>query len=549
MYLDKCTTSGKYARCLLRESYRENGKVKHRTVGNLSRCTAEEITAVKLALRHKGNLRALVSVKDEISTEQGLSVGAVWLLYDLAGRLGIRRSLGKSRAGRLALWQVLARVIDQGSRLSAVRLATSHAACDILGIEAFNEDDLYENLDWLYARQMLIEQQLFREVHEEKPPRIFLYDVTSVYLEGTENELAAFGYNRDGKRGKLQIVVGLLCDEEGIPLSIEVFEGNTQDPATVGSQIRKVAERFGGADVTFVGDRGMLKSRQIQDLFDKQFHYITAITKPQVEKLISEQILQMNLFDQDLAEIETEEGLRYILRRNPLRAAEVKATRRNKLLSVQKEMTKQNAYLAEHTRAKPQVALRKVQDKCNRLKLSSWVSILCTDRCIELKEDPNALAEAEKLDGCYVLKTDLTVQQASKEVVHDRYKDLALVEWAFRISKTVQLEARPVFVRTSEHTRAHLLVVMLAYRIAKYLADSWVSLNVTVQEGINQLATLCAETLLCSGKPCCQTIPKPRKELHELLQAAKVRLPQALPSKGVKVATRKKLPENRKPRN
>ncbi len=209
-------------------------------------------------------------------------MGAVWLIYSVAKKLGIIDALGSTREGKLALWQVIARVMDQGSRLSAVRLVRSHTACEVIGIKkAFNEDTLYENLDWLNEHQKNIEDRLirFRRVDSEEANDFFLYDVTSSYLEGTQNELSAFGYNRDKKRGKKQIVIGLLCDSKGRPLSIEVFKGNTKDPATFASQIEKVTNRFGGGDVTLVGDRGMIKSAQITDLLDNGLHYITAISR------------------------------------------------------------------------------------------------------------------------------------------------------------------------------------------------------------------------------------------------------------------------------
>jgi len=268
MYVDQSVSQGKYTRFLLRESYRENGKVKHRTIANISSCSGEEIEAIRLALRHKNNLAALVSIDESVSLHQGLSVGAVWLLQDVARQLGICEALGGSRDGKLALWQVIARVIDQGSRLSAVRLAGYHAACDLLGLEAFDEDDLYANLDWLCENQARIENRLFQAAALAKKPGLYLYDVTSSYLEGVCNELGAFGYNRDGKKGKRQIVIGLLCNEKGRPLSIEVFAGNTSDPVTMASQVRKVAERFGGGEITFVGDRGM-RPRNAQECTDR----------------------------------------------------------------------------------------------------------------------------------------------------------------------------------------------------------------------------------------------------------------------------------------
>ena len=563
MYVDSTTSQGKYVRHLLRESFRENGKVKHRTIANISQCSQEEIEAIRLALRHKKNLAALIenhgsggggSGGQAVSCKQGLSVGAVWLVYDLARQLGITKALGNSREAKLALWQVIARVIDQGSRLSAVRLAGNHAACDILGLDAFDEDDLYQNLDWLDAHQARIESRLFKSLHTKNKPGLYLYDVTSSYLEGCRNELGAFGYNRDGKKGKQQIVIGLLCNETGCPLSIEVFAGNTQDPATVASQIRKVAKRFGagsggesgGGGVTFVGDRGMLKSKQVEDLASHGFHYITAITKPQIEALLKKQVIHMNLFDQELAEVETDENIRYVLRRNPVRAQEVQASRESKTQSLERAIQKQNQYLAEHGRAQVKVALRKLTDQSQKLKLSSWIMLSASGRKIVLERDQPALMEIVKLDGCYVLKTDLPKDAAAKETVHSRYKDLALVEWAFRTSKTVDLEMRPVHVRLAGHTRGHAFVVMLAYRIVKELAARWSRLDITVEEGIKQLAQLCATEIVIHGKAGCNKIPEPRPNVSKLLSAAEVRLPEAFACSGIRVATRKKLPENRK---
>jgi transposase len=547
MFVDDCRR-GKYRRVLLRDSYRENGKVKHNTIANISQCSDEEIEAIKLALRYKNNLAALTTIDKAVSCKQGLSVGAVWLLYSVAKRIGIVDALGSSRQGKLALWQVIARVIDQGSRLSAVRLAGSHAACDILGLTSFNEDDLYKNLDWLAKHQDSIEDRLFKRLcsqNSSEDKGLYLYDVTSSYLEGSCNELGAFGYNRDGKKGKQQIVIGLLCNDKGDPLSIEVFRGNTQDPKTVASQVRKVADRFGGKSVTFVGDRGMLKSQQIEGLSDEGFHYITAITKPQIESLLKERVVQLGLFDHDLAEVEGEDGVRYILRRNPVRAQEMRYIRHDKLRAFKSKLEQQNRYLQEHPRAKEEVALRKLEEYRQKLNLT-WVTLSAIERGIVMTEDEKLLAEVSKLDGCYVLKTDLSRQEASKETIHSRYKDLGLVEKAFRTSKTVHLEMRPVHVHLASRTRGHAFVVMLAYRIVKELARCWKGFDLTVEEGIKQLSGLCAIEMRIKGKASCHKIPEPRDELEQLLKAADVRLPNVLPCSGVRVATRKKLADRRK---
>ncbi len=270
-----------------------------------------------------------------------------------------------------------------------------------------------------------------------------------------------------------QIVIGLLCDTEGTALSIEVFPGNTTDTKTFGQQVAKVAERFGAQAVTFVGDRGMIKGPQIEQLRqyeDHEFHYITAITKPQIEKLLQEDTIQISLFDQEVGEVQLEGAVRLVLRRNPVRAEEIKQSREDKYRSLLKFVEEQNRYLHEHPRAKPSTAEKKVEDKSRKLKIDGWSRVSCEGRALFLSKDTAQLWEEEKLDGCYVLKTDLAREKAPKETIHDRYKDLALVEWAFRTSKTVQLEMRPVNVRLEGRTRAHALVVMMAYRIVKELA-------------------------------------------------------------------------------
>jgi hypothetical protein len=549
-----------YCRHLLRTSFREDGKVKHRTLGNLSSCSEQEIEAVRLALRHKDKLANLLAhglpepgasspaqpPGPNTPFTQGPSVGAVAALASLAGQLGITAALGADRAGRLALWQVIARALDQGSRLSAVRLARDVGAAAVLGLPSFDEDDLYDNLAWLEERQPQIEQALFAHRHQDdKPPGLFLYDVTSTYLEGEHNALAAFGYNRDGKRGKKQIVVGLLCDDQGVPLAIEAFPGNTGDTRTVAAQIAKLQQRFGARHVTLVGDRGMIRGPQIQDLHEAGLHYITAISKPQIEAMLAADTLQMELFDEELAEIivpgESGATERYILRRNPVRRSEMMACRRDKKAALQRDTARLNEYLARHPRAKEATAAKQLAKRIASLGVGAWLGVRAEGRRIALVEDAEALAGESKLDGCYVIRTDLAVEQADKHLVHDRYKSLAEVEQVFRRSKTVELEMRPVHVRKASSTRGHLLVVMLAYLLMRELGRRWAKLDVTVAEGLARLNTYCAVEV--AG--VIQLMLAPRADVRELLEAAEITLPTVLPRTQAVVSTKKKLPQRR----
>jgi transposase len=532
------TKSGKlYESVLLRASYRENGKVKKRTIANLSRCSEAEIRAIELALAHKHDLCKVGTQSDSISIKEGLSFGGVWAVYQVAKELDIVEALGNSRNGKLALWQVIARVLEQGSRLSAVRLNETYAIAPVLSLErGFNEDKLYKNLVWLAHHQTEIEDKLFAK---NKPnPSLFLYDVTSSYLEGTENALADWGYNRDGKKGKKQIVVGLLTDHEGCPVTVEVFKGNTSDVATFHSQVAKAKQRFGCERVTFVGDRGMIKSGQIKDLTTHGFHYITSLPRGQIETLLKKNVIAYELFDSSICEI-TCDQVRYILRRNPVRAEEIQKSREEKKCSVERLVEEKNQYLKTHKKAKESIAAKHVAARIKNLSVGSWLSIEIQERELILSVDEEALAEEAKLDGCYVIKTDLQKTTCSASTIHGRYKDLALVESAFRTCKS-HLELRPVYVRKEASTHGHVLVVMLAYMIARYLDQKWTSLYLTVEEGLRSLNTLALQEVTVQGQQPFQQVPEPRKQNKKMLEALGVELPTILPISSVHVVTRKK---------
>ena len=506
MFVDSSATrlNGKtYTRHLLRETYREDGKVKHRTLANLTHCKPEEVEAIRLALKHKGDLARILAsgVEGGPELKQGPSVGAVWLLSQLARELGM---------------------------------------------VGFDEDDLYANLDWLADNQAGIESRLFAQREAASAPDVFLYDVTSTYLEGEHNALAAFGYNRDRKSGKRQIVIGLIADADGRPLSIEVFKGNTSDVKTFSSQVNKAAARFGAERVTFVGDRGMIKAPQRAEISAAGFHYITAITKAQIDGLIAAGVLQMDLFEDTLAEVEGLDGERYVVRRNPARAEELAASRADKLATLQTAAEAANAYLKEHPRARVKTQLARLKAKSKTLGLDKFVQVADEERRVLVTVDEAALTEAARLDGCYALRTDLPKTVVGKEIVHDRYKDLAQVEWAFRDSKTVQLEMRPVYLRDENRTRGHALVVMLAYLLVHALRQRWRDIDLTVQEGLDRLASLCLVEVIISGRPAYNQVPTPRDDVRQLFEAAGVAIPAALPLAPARVATRQTLPQRRK---
>jgi transposase len=266
--------------------------------------------------------------------------------------------------------------------------------------------------------------------------------------------------------------------------------------------------------------------------------------RPQIETFIQKGVVQLSWFDEKICEVESD-GVRYVLRRNPQRVEDLRRSRQDKQASISRFLEKKNRYLAEHRRAKVDIAQRDVASKIVQLKVDGWLKVVAAERELRLQEDNTALMEASRLDGCYVIKSDLPREYADAQTIHDRYKDLTLVEQAFRTSKTVHLEMRPWFVHIERNTRGHALVVMLAYLIARYLRQAWADMDLTVEEGLDQLTTLCATQIFVKGEARCNQIPTPRDLSQKLLKAADIHLPKALPCLGARVVTRKKLTERR----
>ena len=460
----------------LAESYRDkDGKVRHRHISNISKWPEPMIKSFQKLLKGE----KIVTLAD-LDFSQGGSFGAIQVISEVAKRIGISRALGYSRQAKLALIQIAGRIITQGSRHYLAKEWQQHQAIEkVFKVNNFTHNDLYENLSWLAENQLKIEQKIFNFRSKEKSiKQIFLYDVTSSYLEGEHNELAAYGYNRDKKKGKKQIVIGLMTDEKGYPITVETFKGNTSDTKTVSNQLIKLKNTFSVERVIFVGDKGMIKTAQIDELTNEEYKwdYLTSITKKEINSLLDKNIIQLELFEDELVEIE-QEGIRYILRRNPVRKQEIRNNRADKIKKITNLIEQQNQYLSEHKKAKADVALRRVTEKISALKLTKIISCNLLDRTLSYQIDEEALQKAEKLDGCYVIKTNVAKQYLDKQTAHSRYKDLAQVEYAFRTLKTTLENIRPVYVRTKENTKGHVFVASLAYMIIKYISDATTELG------------------------------------------------------------------------
>ena len=515
---------------LLRESFRQHGKVRNRTVANLSSWPPARIDVLRRLL--KGELDGIESV----SPTCGPVFGLLYALKQLADELGLTAALGKTRAAELALFLVLARLGHQGSRLSAVRWAEDQAVAEVLGLGAFDEDDLYAALDDLCARQEKIEQALYRRYRQRRgaPPTLVLYDVTSAYLEGDRNALGEYGYNRDGKRGKKQIVLGLLVDGEGEPLAVRVFAGNTNDPTTVADQIRIVKEQFGVEELVFVGDRGMVKSKGKQALGEAGLRYITALTDPQIRRRLQEGVLQLELCSEQVCEVEAD-GVRYVLRKNETEAARQRHRMEDKLAKLRRKVERRNEKVQASSRCQPEAGPRQLQLWVVRHKLTGLVELRLEGRTMVLERQEAAIERALELAGCYVVVTDVGGKQMSRQAVHDSYVRLQQVERDFRQMKTGLLEVRPVFVRQESRTRGHVFCCLLALKLSRELERRLEAAfgttdhdphAITLADALAALGRLCLLEYPVDKQTSVTRLPIPDARQTEILNALGVPLPQ-----------------------
>lgn len=511
-----------YRSLLLVQNFREGAKIRHKTLANLTSWPAALVEGLRSLIKGEWITRV-----EDLLWKAGKNFGGLFVLRELAKELFIDRILGSSRKARLAMLLVLGRILTQGSRRHLTFWGKGQAVYEVLGLQSFDEDDLYETLDWLERNQTKMEDRWFRLRFKNQKVDLFLYDVTSSYLEGQCNELAEYGYNRDGKKGKKQIVIGLMTTQDGVPIAVEVFQGNTSDVTTVPAQIRKMAQRFGVSDVTLVGDRGMIKKIPITLLNEQGWHYITAITKSQIEGLVRKNIFQLGLFEEKLVEI-IHEGVRYLLRRNPQRAEEIHENLGERMQKLKGLCEKLNEKLTVKPRASEESALKELRKKITRLNLDHVITGEAKGRRLELVTDEEAMKKRCALDGCYVIKTDLAQERMTGEEVHATYKDLAEVEWAFRTMKTGLLEIRPLYHRKANRTRACVFVAMLAYAISHHLWEKTSHMGKPLDHILSSLDQIQTKEIMIAGDWVPILPTHLREDQEPILKALQIKLPKAI---------------------
>jgi hypothetical protein len=479
MYVTRVPNRSSPPAVLLRESYRENGKVRTRTLANLSAWPDAKVEALRQVL--KGSAVAVPGAPATI--ERALPHGHVAAALGMAKKLGLDRLLPRrpARHARLALALIVARIALPAAKLATARhlseATAAHALGPVLELGDVDEDELYAALDLLGGAQPRIERALAKR--HLRDGCLVLYDLTSSYLEGRHCELARFGYSRDGRRDKLQIVFGLVCAADGCPVAVEVFEGDTGDPSTLESQVAKLKGRFGLARVVLVGDRGMITNARIEaDLKPAGLDWITALRAPAIQALAAEGgPLQLSLFDdRDLAEIASPDhpGERLIVCRNPALAAE-RARKREVLLAATEKDLARIAAATRRTRnplrGQDAIALR-VGAVLGRRKMAKHFALIITDDALTFARDEAAIAREAALDGLYVLRTSVPAEALDAPATVLAYKALAQVERAFRSLKTVDLEVRPIHHRLAGRVRAHVFLCLLAYHVQWHMRQA-----------------------------------------------------------------------------
>jgi Transposase DDE domain len=470
MYIEAVPNRNSPPAILLRESYRQDGKVCKRTLCNLSDWPTAHIEGLRGVL--KGGT-VIPAERDAFTVVRSLPHGHVAAALGTARRIGLDRILGADgdRRRDLVLALLVSRILDPASKLAVARaLSPATAASSLgeaLGLGCVDEDELYAALDWLLERQPAIEATLAKR--HLTHGTLVLYDVSSSYMEGHCCPLAKRGYSRDGKKGTLQIIYGLLCAPDGCPVAIEVFDGNTADPMTLAVQIAKLKQRFQLDHVVLVGDRGMITQARItEDIKSAGLDWITALRAPAIKALVDSGALQLSLFDQrDLASITAPDfpGERLVICRNPDLAAERSRKREELLTATERDLARIQAAVVRRRnplRGTAEIGLA-VGAVINKHKMAKHFDLAITDAAFAFARKTEEIAAEAATDGVYVIRTSLPADTFDDATTVRSYKSLALVERAFRCIKTVDLHVRPVYHRLADRVRAHVLLCMLAY--------------------------------------------------------------------------------------
>ena len=471
MYVETIPNRNSPPAVLLRESFREDGQVRKRTLANISDWPAEQIESLRRVLKGE----TFPSDGGSLDIRRSLPHGHVAAVVGTMRKLGFPQLIDATRSSNreLSLAMMAARILDPQSKLATARGLDPETATtsllETLQLEPTTADDLYEAMDWLFARQSRIEDRLAKR--HLSSGTLVLYDVTSTYFEGRSCPLARVGYSRDERSGNLQIVFGLLANGEGCPVAVEVFEGNTGDPKTVASQISKLRKRFRLERVIVVGDRGMLTNARIrEDLQPEGIDWITALRAPQIQALVHDGALQLSLFDErDLAEISHPDypEERLIACRNPLLATD-RARKREELLSAtEKELAKiqaQTQRLRKPLRGKDAIGIA-VGKVLGHYKVGKHFDVVIEDAGIRYQRKQSQIEAEAALDGIYVIRTSVKTEVASAEQTVLHYKSLSTVERAFRSIKSVDLKVRPIHHHLPNRVRAHVFLCMLAYYV------------------------------------------------------------------------------------
>jgi transposase len=465
-----------YSTTLLRRSFREDGKVKKQTLANLSQLPPEAIEAIRATLRGE----VLVAADEAFAIERSLPAGHVAAAMAMARRLELARLLDRKRSRQrdLCLAMICQRAIAPASKLATVRALGQSTLAAELGVESADEDELYAALDWLLARQQRIEDRLAQR--HLKGGELVLYDVCSSYFEGRTCPLAKLGYSRDGKRGTLQVVYGLLCDKPGRPLAVEVFSGELHDDKTLPSQIDKLKARFGLSTVIVVSDRGMVTKANLELMRSSEgVEWITALKAPQIKALVASGALQLSLFDErDLGEITAPDypGERLVVCRNPLVAAERERKRGDLLAATEHGLAEIVERVERGTLSGAAEIGLAVGPALRRYRMKKHFRVEITDTSFVFARKSEQIAAEAALDGIYVLRTSTEAKRLPTAEVVRSYKRLEQVERAFGTLKGPELEIRPIQHRLEERVRAHVLLCMLAYYLTWHLRAAWAPL-------------------------------------------------------------------------